>query len=60
MATKIGRMIASLDGLLPIMLHDPLITWSFEIRGSITEGGSARKRLNSHRLLVAIRGRPIF
>ena len=26
MATKLGRIIASLDGLLSIMLHDPLIT----------------------------------
>ena len=41
MATKLGRMIASLDGLLPIMLHDPLITWSCEILGSLTGGGSA-------------------
>ena len=43
-------MIASLDGLLPIMLHDPLITWPCEIRGSFTTGGgSARKRLSRHR-----------
>ena len=34
MATKIGRMIAFSDELLPIMLHDPLITWPYEIRGS--------------------------
>ena len=52
MATKLDRMIASLDGLLPIMLHDPLITWSCEIRGSLTGGGSARKRLSHHGLLV--------
>ena len=25
MGTKLGKMIASLDGLLPIMSHDPLI-----------------------------------
>ena len=37
MATKLGRMIACLDGLLPIMSHDPLITWSCEIQGSLTE-----------------------
>ena len=52
MTTKLGRMIASLDGLLPIMSHDPLITWPCEIRGSLTGGGSARKRLSRHRLLV--------
>ena len=52
MATKLGRMIDSLDGLLPIMSHYPLITWSCDIRGSLTGGGSARKRLNRHRLLV--------
>ena len=38
-ATKLGRMIASLDGLLPIMSHDPLITWPCEIRDSPTGGG---------------------
>ena len=54
MATKLGRMIASLDGLLPIMSHDPLITWPCEIRGSLTGGGSARKRLSCHRLLVSV------
>ena len=52
MATKLGRMIASLDGLLPIMSHDPLITWPCEIRGSFTGGSSAPKRLSCHRLLV--------
>ena len=54
MATKLGRMIASLDGLLPIMSHDPLITWPCEIRGSIAGGGSACKRLRRHRLLVIL------
>ena len=53
MTTKLGRMIASLDGLLPIMSHDPLITWPCEIRGLLTGGGSARKRLSCHRFLVA-------
>ena len=52
MATKLGRMIASFDGLLPIMSHDLLITWPCEIRGSLTGGGSARKCLGRHRLLV--------
>ena len=52
MATKIGRMIASLDGLLPIMLHDPLTTWPREIRGSLTGGGSTCKRLSRHQLFV--------
>ena len=37
MATKLGRMIACLDGLLPIMSNDPLITWSCEIQGLLTE-----------------------
>ena len=54
MATKLGRMIASLDGLLPIMSHDSLITWPCEIRGSLTGGRSARKRLSRHRLLVVV------
>ena len=54
MATKLGRTIASLDGLLPIMSYDPLITWPCEIRGSLTEGGSAHKHLSRHRLLVVI------
>ena len=31
MATKLGRMLAYLDGLLPIKSHDPLIKWSCEI-----------------------------
>ena len=52
MVTKLGRMIASLDGLLPIMSNDPLITWPCETRSSLTGGGSARKRLSLHRLLV--------
>ena len=30
-ATKLGRMMASLDGLLPIISHDPLIMQSYEI-----------------------------
>ena len=36
------------------MLHDPLISWPCEIQGSLTGGGSARKRLSRHRLLVLI------
>ena len=52
MAIKLDRMIASLDGLLPIVSHDPLITWPCEIRGSLTGGGSACKRLSHHRLLL--------
>ena len=31
MATKLGRMVAHLDGLLQIKKHEPLITWSCEI-----------------------------
>ena len=46
METKLDRMISSLDGLLPIMPHDPLITWPCEIRVSFTGGGSVRKRLS--------------
>ena len=52
MATKLGRMIASLDGLSSITSHDPLITWPCEIQGSFTGGGSVRKNLSCHRLLV--------
>ena len=52
MATKLGKMIASLDGLLPIMSHDPLTTWPCEIWGLLTGGRSARKRLSRDRLLV--------
>ena len=48
MATKLGRMIAFPDGLLPIMSHDPLIIWSCEIRGSLTGGSSAGKHLSRH------------
>ena len=51
-ATKLGRMIASLVGLLPIMSHDPLITWHWEIQGSLTGGGSACKRLSRQQLHV--------
>ena len=54
MATKFGRMRASLDGFLTIISHDPFITWPREIRGSFTGRGSARKRLSRHRLLVCI------
>ena len=38
--------------LLPVMSHDTLITWPCETRGSLTAGGSTRKRLSRHRLLV--------
>ena len=31
MATKLGRIVTYLDGLLTIESHDPLITWSCEI-----------------------------
>ena len=55
MGTKLGRMITSLDGILPIMSHDPLITWPCEIRGSLTGAGSARKRLCRHRFLVFLK-----
>ena len=57
MATKLGRIMNYVDGLLPLMLHDPLITWPCEIRGVLTGeggGGSARKRLSRHRLLVIL------
>ena len=52
MATKLGGMMTYLDGLLPIKSDDPLITWPCKIGGSLTRGGSARKRLRCHRLLV--------
>ena len=54
MATKLGRMIASLNGLLPIMSHDPLITWPCKIRGQHAGGGSASKCLSRHRFLVPL------
>ena len=41
MATKLDRTMTSLDGLLPMMSHEPLITWPCKIQGSITRGGSA-------------------
>ena len=28
MATKLSRIMTSLDGLVPILPYDPLITWS--------------------------------
>ena len=31
MTTKLDRMVAYLDGLLPIKSHDPLLAWSCEI-----------------------------
>ena len=52
MATKLGKMLTSLDGILPIMSHDPLISWPCEIRGSLTGWGSACKRLYRHQFLV--------
>ena len=50
LATKLGRMITFLDGLLPIMSHDSLITWPCEIRGSLKGGASTHKRLSRHRI----------
>ena len=45
MATKLSR----------IMLHDPLIKWPCEIRGSLSGGGgSAHKRLSRHQLLAVV------
>ena len=51
-STKLERMMTSIDELLPVISHDPLITWPGEIRGLPTGGGSARKHLNHHRLRV--------
>ena len=51
MAAKLGRMMTSLDGFLP-MSHDRLITWPCEIQGSLTGGDPAHKRLCGHQLLV--------
>ena len=50
MTNKLGRKMTSLNGLLP-MSHEPLITLSCEIRGSLT-GGSACKCLSRHQLLI--------
>ena len=33
-ANKLGGMMTFLDGLLPIMSHDPFITWPCNRRGS--------------------------
>ena len=33
MANKLGRKMTLLDGLLPIMSNDSLITWPYEIQG---------------------------
>ena len=52
MAAKLSGMMTSLNGFLPIMSYEPLIKWPGEMRGSLTEGGSARKRLSRHRLIV--------
>ena len=52
MTTKLGRMMTYLDELLPIMSNDSLAMWPYEIRGSLKEGGSARKRLSRYRLLA--------
>ena len=30
-ATKVGRKVTYLDGVLPMKSHDPLITWTSEI-----------------------------
>ena len=32
MATKLGKLVACYEGLLPIMLLHPLVTWSCEIK----------------------------
>ena len=52
MATKLGKMMTSLDGILLIMSHDHLITWPCEIRCSLRRGDSARRCLSCQRLLV--------
>ena len=33
MATKLGRMVTNVEGLLPIIFLSPLVTWSYEITG---------------------------
>ena len=52
MATKLGRMMTSFNGLLPVMSHDLLIMWPCEMRGSLTGEDLARKCLSCHRLFV--------
>ena len=47
MTIKLGITIPSLRGLLPIMSHDPLITWPCEKQDSLTRGGSARNAVKS-------------
>ena len=48
MTTKLGRMATYQDA----GSHNPLITELCEIGYSLTRGGSARKSLSRHRLLV--------
>lgn len=31
MSTMLGRMVTNLEGLLPVMLLDPLVTWSWKV-----------------------------
>ena len=52
MATKLNRMMISLDRLLPVLSHGPLITWPCDIQVSLTGGGSVRKCLSRHQLHV--------
>ena len=54
LATKLDKMMTPLDGLLPIMSHDPSITRLCEIRSSLTGGGSARKRLSCHQESICL------
>ena len=54
MVIKHERIMTSLDDLLPIMSHDPLITVPYEIQGSFAREGSARKRLSRQRLYVSL------
>ena len=49
---ELGRLMTFIDGILPIVSHDHLITKSCEKRSSLRGGGSASKRLSRHRLLV--------
>ena len=54
MATKLDRMLTSLNRLLPKVSHESFIACSYEIYCSLTRGGSARERLICHLLLGII------
>ena len=51
-AAKLDRMMSFLYWLLHIMSNHSLVTWPYEIWGSLTGRGSTFKQLSFHQLLV--------